>query len=51
MRDDCITVLLGLEELAVLKQDELKDMIEVVVRYRRQGEVFLSNRVSVASAA
>lgn len=38
MRDDCITVLLGLEELAVLEQDELEDRIEVVVRYRRRGE-------------
>jgi len=38
VRDDCITVLLGLEELAVLEHDELEDRIEVVVRYRRQGE-------------
>ncbi len=38
MRDDCMTVLLGLEELAVLEHDELKDRIEVVVRYRRRGE-------------
>jgi DNA-directed RNA polymerase alpha subunit len=38
VRDDCITVLLGLEELALLEHDEMEDRIEVVVRYRRQGE-------------
>ncbi len=39
VRDDCITVLLRLEDLAVLGHDELEARIEVVVRYRRQGEL------------
>lgn len=38
MRDDCITVLLGLEELAVVEHVELEDRFEVVVRYRKTGE-------------
>ena len=38
MQDDCIAVALGLPQLRILKQEELKDHFEVIVVYRR-GEV------------
>ena len=38
MQDDCIAVALGLPQLRILKQEELKGHFEVIVIYRR-GEV------------
>jgi transposase len=36
MQDDCISVLLGIPELKILRQRELEDHLEVRVMYRRE---------------